>query len=130
MKVTSGHDSRRITRRFTIEADQPVVAMAYSNPPKKVVIERGEINYTFDSEIGRWVAKDGWAITVAGTVLKKDGTPSKNDHSRRAADKYFQGQSEYVPAEGWEWLQLIIDLLRPTGHVSMIILNEAEVKEA
>jgi hypothetical protein len=128
MKVTSGQDSQRITRRFTIEADQPVVAMAYSNPPKKVVIERGSIDYTFDSESGRWVAKDAWAITVAGTVLKKDGTPSKNDHSRRAQEKYLRGQREYIPAEGWEWLQLIIDLLRPTGHVSMMTLNEAEVK--
>lgn len=111
MKVTS----EKITRYFTIDDDRPVVHMAYSDPPKKVVIERGHIDYTFDVDTGRWVAKDAWAITVSGTVLKKDGTPSKNSHSRNGA-------------QDWKWMGAIIDLLRPKGTVATMKLNGTEVK--
>lgn len=128
MKVTSENTSQEITRRFTIDEDRPVVHMAYSDPPKKVVVERGHISYTFDADTGRWIAKDYWSITVAGTVLKKDGTPSKNDHKRHAAEDYRRGQAEYVPAEDWKWMGVIVDLLRPKGTVATMKLNGTEVQ--
>jgi len=126
MKVTTEQTSATITRSFVISTDNPVVGMAYSSPPKEVVVDRGTIEYTWKD--GRWVAKDRWAVTVVGDVLKKDGTRSKNTHTRNAREAQGSWSApELVLHEDWAWLQPIIDLLRPNGDLSMTVLNEAEV---
>ena len=126
MKVSSTNSNATITRSFTITEGNPVVHMAYSSPPKEVVVDRGTIKYTWDG--GRWVVKDCWAVVVVGDVLKKDGTRSKNTHSRKGeAEPNTWREPEYVPHENWAWLQPIIDLLRPSGDLSMMVLTDSEV---
>lgn len=126
MKVSTVDTTARISRQFVITEDNPVVNMAYSSPPKKVVVDRGTIEYLWRD--GRWIVEDHWAVMVAGDVLKKDGTRSKNAHARSGQDAPNTRRSpEYVPAEDWQWIQPIIDLLRPNGDLSMMILNEFEV---
>jgi len=128
MKVTTGQAHATISRSFVINTDNPVVDMAYSNPPKEVVVDRGTIEY--DWKDGRWIVKSYWSVTVVGDVLKKDGTRSKNTHSRNAREARGSLRApELVLHEDWAWLQSIIDLLRPNGDLSMTVLNEAEVDQ-
>lgn len=128
MKITSGSVRATIKRNFTIESDHPVAHMAYSNPPKEVIINSGVIEYTFLD--GRWIVKDRWAVDVVGDVLKKDGTRSKNAHSRSAQDAPdIYHSPELVLHEDWAWLQAIIDRLRPNGDLTMSIYREYEVGE-
>lgn len=127
MKVTTTSTSATVTRRFTISSDHPIVGAAYFSPPKKVRIVGGEINYSWVD--GRWVVRDVWAIKVGGPVLKKDGTDSKSDHTRRPDDvtRRFNDPSPWRFTEEYAWLQPIVDLLRPTPEMGMMILNESEV---
>lgn len=127
MKVTSERLTVRAVRSATITDGQPTVHMAYSNPPKKVAIDHVNVTYTYAD--GRWDICSPSDVKVAGTVLKKDGSPSLNRHSRWPNGTGY-GASKVVLDEGWEWLQAIVDLLRPSGELSVMILNEAEVKEA
>jgi hypothetical protein len=127
MKVSSTNSAARIVRSFVITEGNPVVHMAYSSPVKEVVVDRGTIEYTFEN--GRWIVKNHWAVEVVGDVLKKDRTRSKNAHKRTAADAPNTWSSpELVVHETWAWLQPIIDLLRPNGDLSMMVLTEAEVR--
>lgn len=126
MKVSTTGSTARIVRNFTITEGNPVVGMAYSSPPKKVVVDRGSIEYLYRD--GRWIVKNGYAINVAGDVLRKDETRSKNTHSRNGEEApNTWREPEYVPREDWAWIQPIIDLLRPNGDLSMMILNDSEV---
>lgn len=126
MKVSSTDTFAKITRQLVITEGNPVVHMAYSNPPKKVIVDKVIIEYTWQD--GRWVVKDRWAVDVVGDVLKKDDTRSKNTHKRDAAEAPNSWlEPEYVPHETWAWIQPIIELLRPNGDLSMMVLNEAEV---
>lgn len=120
MKVSTGDTHMKITRQFVITENHPVVPMAYSSPPKQVRIERGVINYVWKD--GAWVVGSSFSVTVGGAVLKKDGTPGKNDHTRRAPDTFYR-----EPA--WPWLDEIIELLRPDGDLTMATLTEYEVNE-
>lgn len=126
MKVSSTDSHAEIIRQFTITEGNPVVGMAYSNPPKLVVVERGAIRYTWQD--GKWIVRNEWAVKTVGTVLKKDGTPSKNTHSREGGTAANSWRNpEYVPAQDWKWIEPIIDLLRPNGDLSMMTLTESEV---
>jgi hypothetical protein len=126
MKVSSEGSHETVVRQFTITEGNPVVPMAYSEMAKKVQVERGSISYQYRD--GRWIVKDYWAIDVVGSVLKKDGTPGKSEHRRRPESPSGRITWQYVPAPGWEWLQAIINLLRPVGDLSMMTLNETEVQ--
>lgn len=114
MKVSTQNTKIEIRRWFTIDEDHPVVPMAYARPPKEVRIERGYIDYQWKD--GRWVCDSSWDVSVSGPVLKKDGTPSKNNHSRSAPHRYD------TDPEAWPWLDEIIDLLRPAGDVTLVAL--------
>lgn len=127
MKITSRPTHATVTRQFTIDADHPVADMAYARPPKKVRIERGVIHYTLKD--GRWIVDTPYAIDIAGTVLKKDGTPSANSHKRSPKDDFQASLAagELVLSEDFTWLKPIIDLLRPSGELAMFHLNDTEV---
>ena len=126
MKVTTTGSNATITRSFTITEGNPVVGMAYSSPPKEVIIDQGTIKYAWQD--GRWVVRNEYAVNVVGDVLKKDRTRSKNTHSRYAAARPGSWRDpELVVAEDFEWLNPIIDLLRPNGDLSMMTLNDSEV---
>lgn len=129
MKVSTTDTQMSVTRQFLITEGNPVVNMAYSSPPKRVVIDRGTIRYTWVD--GGWKVQGPWDINLVGDVLKKDGTRSKNGHRRHPENDYewrlgFSGR-EWVAPEGWEWLEEIVALLRPNGDLSMTLLNEHEV---
>ncbi len=126
MKVSSEESYATVVRQFTITEGNPVVPMAYSETAKKVQVERGSISYTLKD--GRWIVKGHWTIDVVGSVLKKDGTPGKSVHRRRPESPSGQITWQYVPAPGWEWLQAIINLLRPVGDLSMMNPHETEVQ--
>lgn len=124
MKVSSARTHLEIRRSFEITEGGPIVSMAYSSPPKKVRVLSGTITYTLDE--GRWIARNKWSVKLNTVVLKKDGTDSKNFH-QRTAESNGEFRHELVPADGWEWLGEIIELLRPTGDLSMTILRGHEV---
>lgn len=128
MKVSTGsNESMKVVRRFIITEGEPVVAMAYSQPPKKVRIDRGVIQYTWRD--GGWQVESEWAVNLTGTVLLKSGLPGKNTHTRHPdSDPAFRREPFLVLAEGWEWLDEIISLLRPSGEVSVEQLSEYEVR--
>lgn len=117
MKVTSGSTNMRIKRRVSITEDRPTVPMAYARPPKQVLVDHAEIEYVWKN--GEWVVDSWVSVRVSGDVLKKDGEPSKNQHTRHAPDHR---------EEPWAWLDTIIDLLRPNGHLSMMVLKDSEVR--
>lgn len=126
MKISTTGSAARIVRNFTITEGNPVVHMAYSSPPKKVIIDRGTIEFTYQD--GRWIVKNHWAIDVVGDVLKKDDTRSKNTHKRDAAEAPNSWREpEYVPHEDWAWIKPIIEILRPTGDLAMMTMTDAEV---
>lgn len=126
MKVSTTGSNARIVRQFVITEDNPVVGMAYASQPKKVIVDRGVIEYTWQD--GRWVVKNEYAVDVVGDVLKKDGARSKNVHSRHPNSVINSYRHpELRLADDFLWLQPIIDLLRPNGDLSMMILNESEV---
>lgn len=126
MKISSTSTAATVVRRFTIEADRPIVRMAYASRPRKVRIARGTIQYAWNGQ--EWTVKDAWSIDVAGPVLKNDGTDSKNDHSRHPDDIYrFRGQAMALTEE-FEWLYPIIDLLRPVGTLALAEHDGTEVK--
>lgn len=129
MKVSTMTTHMVITRRFTITEGLPVIPMAYCDPRKDVRIDRGVIKYTWED--GGWKVRDAWAIDLIGSVLKKDGTDSKNTHSRHPEDSYhwklgLPGR-EWVAPEGYLWLEAIVAELRPSGDLSMSVLSEHEV---
>lgn len=120
MKVSTGNAHAEIARQFVITENHPVVPMAYSSQPKQVRIERGVINYVWKD--GAWIVSSPYSVSVSGAVLKKDGTPGQNDHSRRGPDIYY-GEA------AWPWLNDIIELLRPNGDLTMTTLREHEVSK-
>jgi hypothetical protein len=127
MKVSSEESYATVVRQFTITEGNPVVPMAYSEMAKKVQVERGSISYQYRD--GRWIVKNYHAIDVVGSVLKKDGTPGKSEHRRHpGSPSDWWSTWQYVPAPGWEWLQAIINLLRPVGDLSMMNPHETEVQ--
>jgi hypothetical protein len=105
LKDTATH--AKITRSMEIEPEgAPVLPLEYSRDDKRFRVTRITITYTWTA--GRWTNDSYAAVQMTGPVLKKDGTDSKNDHTR-------------YPAYGWPrdpdmypWLTAIVDLLRPT----------------
>lgn len=124
MKVTTDHTKAEITRAFTITENHPIVPFAYARPPKDIRVTHGSITYTWKD--GEWVVLGETSITVSGVVLKKDGSDSKLTHHRWPTQVSYR---EPVFTERFAWLQPIVDLLRPRGDMSMMVLNEAEVGE-
>ncbi len=127
MKITTESSRAEITRRFIITENQPVVPMAYSRNGKKVRIERGAITYYWTD--GAWTVKDRYGTNLVGIVLKKDGSDSMNEHTRNPGDHWNNPAADLADklADGWQWLAPIIELLRPTGNVTMTIAEDYEV---
>lgn len=123
MKVTSKGARAEIVQAADITEDHPVVPAAYFDPPKKVRVEYVSITYTWID--GSWKVEDEDHVTLRGTVLKKDGTPGKTDHRRRPKTRSWTDRT-YAPE--FAWLYPVIDLLRPSGDISMTVLDEAEVE--
>jgi hypothetical protein len=123
MKVTSKDTRAEIVRWVDITEDHPVVPAAYFDPPKNVRVEHVSITYTWID--GSWKAIGADHVTLRGTVLKKDGTPGKADHRRRPKTRSWTDRT-YAPE--FAWLYPVIDLLRPSGDVSMAVPDEAEVE--
>lgn len=123
MKITTARTNQSVTRHFEITEQQPIVPMAYSQAGRKVRIERGSIEYTWQD--GEWVAHSDWSINLNGVILLKNGGDSKNSHTRHP------GRTSWRPGSPWkpefEWIQPIIDLLRPVGALS---LTEVKPDEA
>jgi hypothetical protein len=120
MKVTSGNTNMRIKRRADITEGHPTIAMAYARPPKTVVVDHVEIEYVYKN--GDWVVDSVFSVDISGVVLKKDGEPSKNRHSRNAPSKSGYDKEEPAP-----WLDEIVEILRPRGELSMVTLREHEL---
>lgn len=124
MKVSTEQSNMKIKRWFHIDEDQPVVTMAYSSNGKKVRVIRGTVEYLWKD--GRWVVDSQFSVDLVTVVLKKDGSDSLNTHSRRADTEGYSGKENWT--EQFTWLGPIVDLLRPTGEVALMVLNEAEVR--
>lgn len=128
MKISTPKEAHlRVTRQFIITENEPVVPMAYSLTEKKVRIERGTIEYVWQD--GGWAVRNEYAVDLVGTVLLKSGLPGKNVHSRHAESQTGSRRDPFlVVADGWEWLDEIICLLRPQGAApGMLVLDDHEV---
>jgi hypothetical protein len=127
MKVSTEPAHMTVVRRFKISEGHPVVGMAYSRDGKKIRVYAGEIDYTWKD--GRWIITSEYSIKLNSVVLRKDGTDSKNLHSRPPGSTRARYDQPWELHEDFAWLQPIIDLLRPGGDLTMTILNEHEVNE-
>ncbi len=102
-------DAAAYTRFVTVE-DGPIHRQAHSLNGKEFRVERVVIQYTLKD--GRWDIDSSYAVSLGGTVLKKDGSDSRVAHSRHPEiadwrNVHFTGE--------WEWVQQLVDALRPTG---------------
>ena len=109
MELIHSHTSVTVRRTVNIIGG-PVVDMAYSHPPKQFRVESVIIAYELNAA-GVWVW-DKWGTTASGTVLRKDGTDSKNKHRR----DYYEG----LPP----WLKRIAEGLLPVGCVDLPFVAE------
>lgn len=123
MKVSTETANMKIKRWFHIDEDQPVVGMAYSRDGKKVRVIRGTIEYLWKD--GQWVVDSEFSVDLVTVVLKKDGSDSLNTHARHADTKSYSGKENWT--EEFAWIKPIVDLLRPTGELSLALLAEYEV---
>lgn len=124
MKVTTVHSHMNVSRWFTIDSGWPIVEMD-SVRPKKVRITEGMIGYVLID--GAWAIRNSWAIRIGGPVLRNDGTESKNSHFRHPRGSRQDGR--WSPAEEFEWLNPIVELLRPVGELALTILSESDLAD-
>lgn len=118
MKFTdNGHNARYI-RRISV-ADGPVHPMAYSQTGKVFRVDHVEIRYTLDPESGHWDWNSRSDINLTGPVLKKDGSDSRNFHTRHPGCKY----NPYRLAEDYAWVGKLIEDARPIGEVHLPEVN-------
>jgi hypothetical protein len=105
LKDTATH--AEITRSVEIEPEgAPVLPLEYSLDGKRFRVTLLTVTYTWTA--GKWVADSYSSVQMSGRVLKKDGTDSKNNHTRYPAYGWPAAQDMYP------WLDTIIDALRPT----------------
>ena len=114
MKFTESSHNATYTRFFSI-ADGPVHPTAYSPTGKVFRVQRVKVTYTLDTESGRWEAKNSSAVDLGGTVLKKDGSDSLNDHSRWP--QYDYKTHAFTPE--YAWVSELIEAARPIGEVRL-----------
>lgn len=122
MKYTSSSANATLTRYIDIE-DGPVHEQAYSTAGRRFRVTRVTITYQL-TETGRWEVQSGWDISVAGTVLKKDGSGSQNDHTESPESvRGYGGPIRFE--EEWAWIGEIVDAARPEGNVTLPLLIKA-----
>lgn len=122
MKLTEPRAATALfTRRINV-AEGPVHPMAYSSTGKTFRVERVGIDYNLAKD-GTWQVVRESSVWVTGTVLKKDGSDSRNDHTRTPrADPGTWGAPVTFTGE-WEWLNSLIDAARPVGAVTLPALG-------
>lgn len=106
MQITHSQTRTRTLRRFTVE-DGPVLPQPYSSAGRRFRVERVTLEYTLDGTFGDWTFA---AAQVGGTVLKKDGTDSANQHDSSVYSYDIRDRKSR-----WGWLAQAIDTFRPTG---------------
>lgn len=121
MKIsTTGSAAMRIKRVVRIQ-DGPVVPMAYSLSGRQFRVEWIQVEYKWDGD--RWAVDSSFGVDLGGYVLKKDGEPSKNWHVSNPDWDY----KTKTFAERYEFVQKVVDLLRPDGELAMSVFLEHEV---
>ena len=118
MKFTSTSAVATIQRTAEITENHPVIRAQYFTRPTDVRVEL--LTVTFLWKDGKWKTQHP---EVHGLVLKKDGTPGKQRHSRTVPDFYDVSRG----AEPWPWAQEIIERLRPHGQALLASYHEEEV---
>lgn len=118
MKFTEAQPSQtRCVRYISIE-DGPVHGLEYSATGRRFRVETVTVEYTL-TPAGTWEVRSAWDIRVTGTVLKNDGSDSKNGHSRRPeTDRTSYGQPPRFEGE-WQWAGDLIEAARPTGTITL-----------
>lgn len=115
MKIKTGNQHAQVTKSVSVWGDDaPVHDHAYSSTGKRYQVEFVKVTYHWDAD--RWDARH---ITVNGAVLKKDGTPGKEEFSGSPAYRYDQKPE-------WAWLVKVVEMLRPVSPAHLPEL-EAEV---
>ena len=100
MRITPAPIHLSVKRSATI-TDGPILPMSTSTTGKKFRLERITVTYTWNGSA--WKANGSYSVDLGGTILKKDGTDSLNDHSGR-----LYGNRPV-------WLTEIVARLRPHG---------------
>lgn len=121
MKVSTQQSTAKIKRWVRVD-NGPVHAQAYSSSGKRFRVELVTIEYAWKN--GEWVIDSSFAVSLTGTVLKKDGTDSKVTHSGHPEYKSWNSR-EY--GDEFEWLNEVIEILRPRADLSMVTLREHEL---
>lgn len=107
MKLKDVATHAKITRTVEIEPEgAPVLPLEYSLDGKRFRVTLLAITYTWTA--GRWTTDSYSSVQMSGPVLKKDGTDSKNSHTRYPYYGWL-GHPDMYP-----WLGTVIDALRPT----------------
>ena len=123
MKVTESRTRREIVNTFNIQ-DGAVLAMRHSSIDRKYRVERVTITYTFVPEKNAWIVQSGFNVELLGTVLKKDGSDSKNDHRTYAP---YDALSNPLKYPHLDWLFDIIDMAQPVGVPNQMKVRGVEI---
>ena len=122
MKISSSGSAQMRIKRVIRVTDGPVIPMAHSLTDKQFRVEWVQVEYKWVN--GEWTVDSMFGVDLGGYVLKKDGEPSKNWHVSNPNDwdhkaRRFGGKYEFV--------QTLVDLLRPSGDLMMTVFLEHEV---
>jgi hypothetical protein len=72
-EITHSHSNQTITRVFSV-IDGPVFPQMHVQTRRLFRVERIVIQYALNN--GVWKCDNKWDVTLAGTMLRKDGTDS------------------------------------------------------
>jgi hypothetical protein len=96
--------------RYVNLVDGPVRPQPYSSAGRRYRVDRVQIKFT----LGEGAAWRAVSVTLSGTVLKKDGTDSKND-----ARDHAYGWDDSGTTPDLHWLRDLVDRIRPIGRPTL-----------
>lgn len=109
MEFVHSRTNGTVKRSFNV-IDGPVMAHPSSSTGKKIKVTHCSVAFQRAGDV--WEV-DGWsALSIAGVVLKKDGTEGKETWSG-TVHYSWEKRAEY------DWLRTLIEATRPEGALTL-----------
>lgn len=123
MKVTESDTRREIVSVFDVEGG-PVLPMEHSTIDRKYRVEKVKVTYKFSTEKNAWIVQSGFHVELSGTVLKRDGSDSKNYHQVHVP---YGALREPLKYPHLDWLFDIVDMAQPVGVPNQMKVRGVEI---
>jgi hypothetical protein len=121
VKVTTEGTKATVRRVLTISSDNPIVRPDGYKRSFRVVT----VVIDYDWKDGRFDVGGTFSVSLSGPWVKSDGTDAKDSAGGIRPDYVGWDTREWQPQ--YDFLKPIINLLRPSADLSMMVLTEAEV---